>query len=152
MSSEATKMWVVGITSLFITLVFVVMVLSMTDMTEKILENKGQIHYDPEQFAVFYNQDLTNKCEAIDWGVCQPNETHKVTVHVQNVGIKPVKLHVTNDSWNPPNASNFIHLSANHTLDFIDPDESATVELTLKVDADIHTITEFSFHIHLKEE
>lgn len=95
----------------------------------------------------YWDAGLTNRVNAIDWGVLDPGTQKSVAIYIHNEGNSAITLSKSISDWNPPAASTYITLEWDYNGQTISVDENLRVTLTLSVSASITGISNFSFGI-----
>lgn len=99
------------------------------------------------KLGIYWDAQLSNRTEYINWGMLEPGGNKSVLLYVQNQANTEVTLGMYPTSWDPVNASDFIALQWNYTGALLQIDEVILVELTIMVDPSIIGITSFLFDI-----
>jgi hypothetical protein len=97
--------------------------------------------------GAYWDADLTNRVNVIDWGLLEPGGQNNVAIYFQNEGNSAVTLSKSASNWNPSVASNYLTLSWDYNGQKIEADENLKVTLTLSVSAGITGVTDFGFDI-----
>jgi hypothetical protein len=97
--------------------------------------------------GAYWDADLTNTVNAIDWGALNAGTQKSFTIYIRNEGNSAITLIKSTSNWNPPAASNYITLDWNYNGQTINAGENLRVTLTLSVSASITGISNFSFDI-----
>lgn len=98
--------------------------------------------------GVYWDDDLTSKVNAIDWGFLAPGAQKTCTVYLHNEGILPLTLSMSTSNWNPSTASNYLTLTWSYTGQTINAGTTVKVTLTLAVSESITGINNFNFDIN----
>jgi hypothetical protein len=100
-----------------------------------------------QDMGVYWDQDCTNKAEAVDWGTLSPGQAKDVAVYVRNEGNKSFLVLLSTVSWNPQNASLYLTFSRNVKSLPIKVGEVTKAILSLSVSPYVKGITKFAFSI-----
>jgi hypothetical protein len=101
----------------------------------------------PPEIGVYWDITTLDDVTEIAWGDLEPGETKSVTVYVKNTGETVFTGSLSTDSWNPPEASDFITLDWDFGSNPLKVGRIRTTQLTLRVDSGITGITVFNFTI-----
>jgi hypothetical protein len=99
-------------------------------------------------FGCYNDSQCNSALSSIDWGELSPGESVSYSFYVQNqadsalTGLSCQMLEVV-----PENADKFLSLDYSVSSKSLSKNEFTEVDLTLKVDPNIHDITEFSFDV-----
>jgi hypothetical protein len=96
---------------------------------------------------VYWDEGLTDKVTAINWGLLMPGSQKTYTIYVSNEGILPLTLSMSASNWNPPSASYYITLTWNYNGQTINAGKAIQVTFTLTVSKSITGINNFNFDI-----
>jgi hypothetical protein len=88
---------------------------------------------------------LTQKVDAITWGVISPGGYAQATIYLRSNSTGPSTWTLSTQNWQPPNAENYMILSWNYDGSVVQPGESRAVTLTLAVAPEITGVTSFEF-------
>lgn len=102
----------------------------------------------------YWNRNLENKTESINWGTMRPGSSQDVTLYIQSVSNIETTLHLSTANWNPT-ISQYMNLTWNYNGTAIRPGEIVEVTLTLVVSSSdefvlylvTNDIKQFSFDI-----
>ena len=97
--------------------------------------------------GVYSNYQCTENCTSISWGTVSPGSTVTRTIYIKNIGNMPLTLSMSTASWSPSNADDYLTLTCNRQDTVLDSGEQTTATLTLTVDSDTGSLTDFSFNI-----
>jgi len=103
----------------------------------------------------YWDRNLENKIETIDWGTIQPGSSKNVTLYLQSISNIKTTLYLDTTNWNPQNISDYMNLSWNYDGAPINPGEVTQVTLTLSASSShsfvryliINDVEDFSFDI-----
>jgi hypothetical protein len=98
--------------------------------------------------GVYWDDDLTSKVNAIDWGFLAPGAQKTCAVYIHNEGILPLTLSMSTSNWHPSTASNYLTLTWSYTGQTINAGTTVKVTLTLAVSESITGINNFNFDIN----
>lgn len=79
----------------------------------------------------YWDENLENKTNAVDWGIIWPGSTKNVTFYLQSKSNVKIKLLLNTTNWNPPNISQYMNLSWNYNGTPIHPSEVVRVTINL---------------------
>ena len=79
----------------------------------------------------YWNRNLENKTEIIDWGTIHVGSSRNVTFYLRSICNVETTLYLNATNWNPANISNYMSLSWNYNGTIIHPGEIIQVTLTL---------------------
>jgi len=99
---------------------------------------------------VYADEALTSVLTEIAWGTLDPGETRSVDAWIKNTGNDAQKLVLWTENWNPTSAFDSIALTWNYNGSWIPANDSIHIVFSLSVDADITSVTNFSFDIWVK--
>lgn len=108
----------------------------------------------------YWDTNLENRTETIDWGTISPGVTKNVTLYIRSVSNVKTTLHIFESDVSPSKISNYLDLSWDYDGALLDPGEIIPVTLFLSaspsknfmyylVDSNVKT---FSINIHLVAE
>ena len=97
--------------------------------------------------GAYWDENVTNKVDTIDWGILEPGAQSSVTIYFHNEGNFAVTLSKSASNWNPEVASNYLTLSWNYNGQILEAGKNLQVTLTLSVSANVIGITDFGFDI-----
>jgi hypothetical protein len=100
--------------------------------------------------AVYSDNQCTQNCTSISWGIIYPSNSTSRIVYVKNTGTVPVTLTMTTESWAPTNADDYLTLTWDQQDVVLDVDDSVSANLTLSVASDTVDITTFGFDIVIR--
>lgn len=96
---------------------------------------------------VYWDSELTNPAQYINWGILDPGDTRNVTLYMVNQGNVPITLSLSTENWQPTNAIAFVTLTWNYDGSTLAVDEVRPVILSLQINPSITGITSFNFDI-----
>ena len=79
----------------------------------------------------YWDQNLKNKTEVIDWDIIWLGSSKNVTFYVRSISNVKTVLQINATNWNPTNISNNMDLSWNYDETPINPGEVIQVTITL---------------------
>jgi hypothetical protein len=88
----------------------------------------------------YWDINLTNKTEAINWGTIWPGSSQNATLYIRSISNLETTLHLNTTNWNPANISNYMNLTWNYNGTTIQPDEIIQVTLTLSASSSFNFI------------
>jgi hypothetical protein len=97
--------------------------------------------------GVYSDYQCTTNCTSISWGSLQPDDEATRTVYVKNTGSVPITITMTTENWAPTSASSVLDLTWNRQNYVLNSGQSVSAALTLAVDSDTGSLTNFSFDI-----
>ncbi len=105
----------------------------------------------------YWDPNLENKTETIDWGTMWPNSTKNVTLYILSVSNVKTILHLNTSNINPANISEYFNLYWNYDETPLNPNETIQVTLFLSASDDksfsryliANDVTDFSIDIHI---
>ena len=90
---------------------------------------------------VYWDSNLENKTETINWGLVKPGSTTSITIYIKNVSNVRTNLNFFVEKWNPYEISNYLDLSWDYTGAFVNSGEVTRVKLQLTSSSDSSFIT-----------
>ena len=78
----------------------------------------------------YWDINLENKTESMDWGTISPRTSKNVTLYIRSISNLKTMLFLNATNWNPANISNYLSLSWNYNGTIIRPGEIIQVTLT----------------------
>lgn len=100
----------------------------------------------------YQDQACTIPLNKINWGTIEVGSNKDHLCYLRNEGNAPIILYLNTDNWNPIEAKDFITLSWNYAENSIQPNDVASITLTLQISTEIQGITTFSFDIIITGE
>ena len=97
--------------------------------------------------GVYTDAACTMNCTSINWGTLSPGNRNTQTVYIKNSGLAPITLSMSNSTWVPSNANNYLTLTWNGAGYVLNPNQSVAAIITLAASANAGSITNFSFNI-----
>lgn len=97
--------------------------------------------------GVYWDSNCSDSVSSIDWGTLSPGSLKSIVVYVRNEEEEQLYLILSPESWNPPEASNYMTLGWNYTGQRTNPNQTVRLTLTLSVSRNIEGISNFSFDI-----
>jgi len=129
-------------------LIFVVSISPSGNPQKSGISNSG-IAYS-NSIIVFDNAALTNVTNKINWGTLYPGTTAFYDIWIKNVVQSDVILQLKTAGWRPENASNYLFLTWNTTLQTkLAPGTVGHYQLRLDCSPSIRGISGFSFNVTL---
>jgi len=103
----------------------------------------------------YWDRNLENKIEIIDWDTIWPGSSKNVTLYVRSIGNVEATLYLNTTNWNPADLPDHVTLSWNYDGTTVHPDEVIQVTLTLSASSSqsfilyliTNKVNEFSFDI-----
>ena len=132
-------------TGLFLTILTSSTIISGVVISSQSISSGGTI--TSMNVEIFNNNDCTQACNNINWGTLIPGDSITQTIYIKNSGNKPTTLFLTTENWTPTNASTYLSLSWDKENVNLDPDQVTLASLTLTVELDIDSITDFDLDI-----
>lgn len=126
-------------TSIFLTLVTAGIIATQT------ISSNGTV--TTVNVGVYSDDQCTQNCTSISWGIIYPEDTLSRTIYVKNTGSVPVTLSMTVGSWDPTDAGDYLTLTWDQEGKELAVDESVSAILTLSAASDTGDLTDFSFDI-----
>ena len=108
-----------------------------------IISSKGRIKSIGCKF--FWDPELTVEVIEIDWGLCNPGTSYRVTLFCQNIKNTQITLSMSTENWNPSIASFYITGIWNYTGKIIYPGASIPISIGIDISPDIAEVDTFSF-------
>ena len=96
--------------------------------------------------GIYWDEGLTKRVPAIDWGTIYPDGKNSFTVFIRNEGNAPMTLTIAVSNWSPATASSFLSLSWSYNGQSITAGSYVQVELTLAASSNIN-VSGFSFDV-----
>lgn len=105
----------------------------------------------------YWDPNLENKTETIDWNAMWPGSTKNVTLYIRSVSNVKTNLHLNTSNIIPAAISEYLNLSWNYDGTPLNPDETIQVTLFLSVSTDdlftryliANEVSAFSIDIHI---
>ncbi len=98
--------------------------------------------------GVYWNSECTEAMTLIDWGGLYPSSSRSIEIFIRNENTAPIHfLFARTENWNPPEASNNMHLYLRHSEEPIRPNEVTQATLVLHVSEKIAGVEYFEFNI-----
>jgi hypothetical protein len=126
-------------TSIFLTLVTAGIIATQT------IPSNGTV--TTVNVGVFSDEQCTQNCTSISWGIIYPQDTINRTVYVKNIGTVPITLSMSKGNWDPTDASNYLTLTWDQEGEELGVDESVSAILILSTASDTGDLANFSFDI-----
>ena len=101
----------------------------------------------PINIEVYQNQETTQNCTQIRFGIVKPGEPTNQTVHIKNAGTNAVSLSINASDWDPVESGSWLALTWNRAEHILKPNESINATLTLNVNKDAAGFSDFYFNI-----
>lgn len=79
----------------------------------------------------YWDKNLQNQTEAINWGTIWPGSSKNFTFYLQSISNTETTLHLNTTNWNPANISEYMTLSWNYNDTILHPNETIQVTLVL---------------------
>jgi len=105
----------------------------------------------------YWDPNLENKTETIDWNTMWPGSTKNFTLYIRSVSNVKTTLHLYTSNISPADISEYLNLSSNYDGMPLNPDEVIQLTLFLSVSDDesfiwyivANDVTDFSIDIHI---
>jgi len=151
------------VTKRTVVLIFVVVVITlvMSTIISMWLEGITNLHI-PSLGTIrtlgveaYWDRNLENKTEIIDWGTIWPGSSRNITFYLRSISDVETTLYLNTTNWNPANISDYMTLSWNYNGTRFHPGEIIQVTLTLSAPSSrsfiryltTNNVKEFSFDI-----
>jgi hypothetical protein len=95
--------------------------------------------------AVYWDQNLTRRCDFVEWGEIETGASKSVAIFVRNENQVPVTLELSTVNWRPADAANYLTLTWSYDGTPIGAGSSVKLTLTLDAADRILGISSFSF-------
>lgn len=106
-----------------------------------------------EDLDVFWDQNLTQVVDQVEWGVLTPGENGSIIVWVQNIGNVNSTLYLYTGNYSSPETQMYLRLEWNYTEgQVLQPQEAIQLQLDLVVHPDIQGVGVFHFDIVISIE
>ena len=79
----------------------------------------------------YWDKNLENKTETIDWGTISPGLSKNFTLYLRSISTTETTLNLNTTNWNPANISEYMNLSWSYNGTILHPSETIQVTLTL---------------------
>jgi len=120
------------------------------------IASKVRIEYPPPpptiKIGIYTNSSCVESVSEIDWGTLYPGGMKTCYGYVRNEGDVPVLLTLSTETWNPPEAEQYMALNWNYSGAQIPVTTGINVEFQLTVFSNCSGITSFSFDIVITAE
>ena len=126
-------------TSIFLTLVTAGIIATQT------IQSNGTV--TTVNVGVYSDEQCTQNCTSISWGIIYPQDTINRTVYIKNTGNVPITLSMSKENWDPTDATNYLTLTWDREGEELAVDESISGILTLSTASDTGDLANFSFDI-----
>lgn len=83
--------------------------------------------------ATYWDRELENKTERINWGQIWPGKSSNITLYVKSISNVKTTLSLNASNWKPAGLSKYMNLSWNYNGTIVEPGEVIQVRLTLSV-------------------
>jgi len=97
--------------------------------------------------GVYADSNCTIPVTSIDWGIMEPSQTKETTVFIRNEGNVASNLTIRTESWEPPEAEQYITLANDYDNRTLNPMDVVQVLFTLTIKPSIVGIKQFAFDI-----
>ena len=97
--------------------------------------------------GVYSDDQCTQNCTSISWGIMYPEDSVNRTIYVKNTGTLPITLSMSAGSWDPTDASDYLTLDWDQEGRKLIAGESISANLTLTIASDTDDLANFSFDI-----
>ena len=133
-----------AVIALAVTGIFLTIVTAGIIATQTIQSNGTVIRVN---VGVYSDDQCTQNCTSINWGIMSPEDSVNRTIYVKNTGTVPITLSMSAESWDPTEASDYLTLYWDQEGRELIVGESISVNLTLTVASNTNDFTNFSFDI-----
>jgi len=82
---------------------------------------------------VYWDQNLENKTETINWDEVWVGSSKNVTVYIRSISNSQIILNLNATDWNPTDVSDYMNLSWDYNGTLLNPGETIPVMLTLSI-------------------
>jgi hypothetical protein len=82
---------------------------------------------------VYWDQNLENKTETINWDEVWVGSSKNVTVYIRSISNNRIILNLNATDWNPTDVSDYMNLSWDYNGTLLNPGETIPVMLTLSI-------------------
>ena len=82
---------------------------------------------------VYWDQNLENKTETINWDEVWVGSSKNVTVYIRSISNSQIILNLNATDWNPTDVSDYMNLSWDYNGTLLNPGETIPVTLTLSI-------------------
>ena len=132
-------------TGLFLTILTSSTIISGVVISSQAISSGGTI--TSMNVEIFNNNDCSQTCSNIDWGILTPGDSITQTIYIKNSGNKPITLFMTTEEWTPTNASTYLNLTWDKENTNLNPDQVVLASITLSASLNIDSIDDFNFSI-----
>jgi hypothetical protein len=126
-------------TSIFLTLVTAGIIATQT------IPSSGTV--TTVNVGVYLDDQCTQNCTSISWGIIHPDDSTNRTIYVKNTGTVPITLAMTTGTWDPTDASDYLTLTWDQEGKELAIGESISANLTLSAASYTGDLANFSFDI-----
>lgn len=126
-------------TSIFLTLVTAGIIATQT------IPSSGTV--TTVDVGVYVDDQCTQNCTSITWGIIYPNDQINKTIYVKNTGTVPITLYITCENWDPIVANDCLTITWDQEGKELAVGESVSANLTLSAASDTGDLTNFSVDI-----
>jgi hypothetical protein len=96
---------------------------------------------------LYTEKECINAVSSINWETLTPGVPKSVVVYVKNTGTEALTLHLSEEKWNPGEATEYIHLQWNYLGDIVEAGDIIGITLNLTVSEKVESISNFAFDI-----
>lgn len=82
---------------------------------------------------VYWDQNLENKTETINWDEVWVGSSKNVTVYIRSISNYQIILNLHATDWNPTDVSDYMNLSWDYNGTLLNPSETIQVTLTMSI-------------------
>lgn len=82
---------------------------------------------------VYWDQNLENKTETINWDEVWVGSSKNVTVYIRSISNNQIILNLNATDWNPTEVSDYMNMSWDYNGTLLNPGETIPVMLTLSI-------------------
>ena len=132
-------------TGLFLTILSSSTLISGVTVSSQSINSGGAI--TSINVEIYNNNECTEPCTNIDWGIITPGDSTTKTIYIKNTGNKPINLFMTAENWIPIDVETYSSVTWNRENFNLNPDQIIITTLTLEIAQDINSIEDFNFDI-----
>ena len=99
--------------------------------------------------AVYSDSECTLPLTSVNWGSVTPGSSNPTTIYIKNTGNITETLTMTTGGWDPLSSNSCLTLTWDKENAVVAPGSSTAAVLTLVVDLDTGSLSNFSFNITL---
>jgi len=136
--SSKNKILLITITAVITLIISSIIALWLSKVTKLNIPSLGTIR--TLGVEAYWDSDLTNKTQTINWGTIYPGSSQNVTLYIRSISNIETTLNLNTTNWNPTNLSNYMNLTWNYNGTTIHPSEIIQVTLTLSASSSFNFI------------